>query len=227
MNRNPDDAYKILYQRGYIETGPRLVSRRNRTYRSFQDMFDISDPFLGRIDGGRGFGTVDVPTPWHALAVCFTVQQRLLDDGRHVVFRGQSNSSYPIVASIYRQGLDAAAEVRANDLIAWFFATTAHQFYGSWEPKEFYPAVQHYKGKTNLLDFTPDPAVAVWFATRKRVGQAEQGCPTASVWIIRLDSARTLGGRILLCLLPLSSGFTSREASSSNATLRIPCRRTE
>jgi hypothetical protein len=193
---NPEDAYRKLFERGYIETGPKLVSQATKTYRSYDPIFETAEPYMARIANGQASGLVDVPGPYHAVAVAMSVQQKLLDQDEHVIFRGQSNSSYPLIASIFRPGIDRAAEDRANRLIAWFLASTAHQFYGVFGSEMFLGAAQHYKGRTPLIDFTPDPSVAVWFASQPRTGRSE--CETASVWIMRLDSARQFSTRIVL-----------------------------
>jgi hypothetical protein len=177
---------------------------------------------VARIANGQASGLVDVPGPYHAVAVAMSVQQKLLDQDEHVIFRGQSNSSYPLIASIFRPGIDRAAKDRTNRLIAWFLASTAHQFYGIFGSEMFLGAAQHYKGRTPLIDFTPDPSVAVWFASQPRTGRSE--CETASVWIMR-SIVLVNSVRVSFFLRLLSNACTGSGACSSSAHPGIRCRK--
>ena len=194
---DPQGAYKHCYRAGFIENGPRLVSKADKTYRSLQAIFEVAEPYMAALDGGEAGKVVDVPGPWHAVAVAISLQQRLLDRDQHVIFRGQANSLWPLIASIYRPDTDPAAHDRAWRLTAWFLASNSYQFYGTLEPEQFFSAAQHYGIKTNLMDFTPDPAVAVWFASQPRINEPPN-CPTASVYVMRLEAAWQKGARIFL-----------------------------
>jgi hypothetical protein len=197
MPKTPQEIYEGCYSRRYIETGPKLVSKKDKTYLSFGRLFELAAPHLGSaVDNLPGL--IEVPTPWHAVAVATRIQHTMVEQARHVIFRGQSNSSYVLLPSIFRHGTDRAAQDRARRLMAWFLAATADQFYGTLEPALFHGATQHYQIRTNLLDFTPDPAVAVWFASLKRTAPDNHPCRTASIYVLPLAVAHQRGLHLVL-----------------------------
>jgi hypothetical protein len=198
MPRTPEAVYRSCYSRRYIETGPKLVSVRDKSYLSFDRLFELAAPYLGPVSVGNLPALIEVPTPWHAVAIATRIQHALVEEGHHAIFRGQSNSSYSLLPSIFRPGTDRAAHDRAKRLTAWFLAATAYQYYGTLEPVLFYGAAQHYQIRTNLLDFTPDPAVAVWFAGLPRNPTDEHPCHTASVYVLPLDAAYQRGLHLIL-----------------------------
>jgi len=198
MPKTPQEIYEGCYSRRYVETGPKLVSKKDKTYLSFAGLFELAAPHLGPGPVDNLPRLIEVPTAWHAVAVATRIQYTMVEQGHHVIFRGQSNSSYALLPSIFRPGTDREAHNRARRLMAWFLAATAYQFYGTLEPALFFGAAQHYQIRTNLLDFTPDPAVAVWFAGLSRDPVSNHPCRTASIYVLPLDVARQRGLHLVL-----------------------------
>jgi hypothetical protein len=180
--------YRAIYGKAHIETGPRLVSK-GRKYVSRKRLFAEAEPYLAGIAFDGHHHIIEVPSAWHALCVAMRLQDDMLNERqKHLVFRGQSNHAYKLIASIYRPGADAALLDRAKKLMAWYLASNAGLTAAD-DPVLFYGAAQHYQIWTNLLDITPDPAVAVWFASLP-AGPSSQG---AAVYCFPLEHAEELG----------------------------------
>ena len=102
--------YEDTFSKTYIETGPRLVAKKGKQgkYISLNRLFAAGEPPLA----GVSFPTqhhqiVEVESPWHALCVAMVLQNYALTAlDMHLLFRGQSNSSYELRASIFRPGAD-------------------------------------------------------------------------------------------------------------------------
>jgi FRG domain len=187
--------YKEIYSKDYTETGPRLVAASGRKYISQKRLFAVGEPFAKNVSFKQGHTIIDVPSAWHALCVAMYLQHRsLAEDQSHLVFRGQTNSSYPLVASIFRPTAEPEHLERAKQLLAWFLASNSGLKIGT-DPTLFYGAAQHYQIWTNLLDITPDPAVAVWFAA----SPTKEKHPTASVYVFSLDAADRMGTNLSVC----------------------------
>jgi FRG domain len=187
--------YKTIYSKSYIETGPRLVARSGKKdYISLNRLFAAGDSFVKDISFKGGHKVVEVPSPWHALCVAMRLQDRFLREKQsHLVFRGQSNSSYPLVASIFRKGANIDELDRAQRLLSWFLASNSG-LSSAIDPTLFHGAAQHYQIWTKLLDITPDPAVATWFAAQP----TKSDHPTASVYVFPLEAAERMGVNLRL-----------------------------
>jgi hypothetical protein len=101
------------------------------------------------------------------------------------VFRGQKDSSWPLLTSLERacpQGLLANV---AEDYILGEFTRSAHHFVGGSElPKgrlEWLAIMQHHGAPTRLMDWTTSPYVAAFFALNKALD--EDG--TCALWAMR------------------------------------------
>lgn len=191
------NLYEETFSVDYIETGPRLVrkNRRKPIYVSFEKLL---------AEGKRLFGDLPFPTkqhqilevesPWHTLCVGMYLQKRALaEQHAHLLFRGQSNSSHALKPSIFRPGADQPTLERAKQFLAWFLASNSGLKIAI-DPSLFYGAAQHYQIWTDLLDVTPDPAIAVWFASLP----TDREHPTAAVYVIPLEFARRSGANLRL-----------------------------
>ena len=92
-----------------------------------------------------------------------------------------------------RPGADQLVLERAKQFLAWFLASNAGLKIAA-DPNLFYGAAQHYQIWTDLLDVTPDPAIAVWFASLPSREKEE----TASIYVIPFDAAERMGARLQL-----------------------------
>ena len=193
-SQTPQSAYQQIFFRDYIETGPRLIARKSRKYISLYDLYRHGKEYLAGVELGKQHYVIDLPGPWHALAAAIFLQYRALkDSGQHVIFKGQSSSAYKLVASIFRPGAQVESLERAKRLLAWYLASNAGPL-GAIHPPTFYGVAQHYGIWTDLLDFTPDAAVAIWFAARKS--------PTAGARHRRCTSCRSARRAIFSLVLP-------------------------
>lgn len=182
------DLYNTIYRKAHVETGPRLLGKSGK-YVSRKRLLAVGEPYVKDLANVKGHRIVEVPGAWHALCVAMCMQELALTEQKHhLLFRGQSNSSYPLVASIYRKGADEKVLDRAKKFLAWFLASNAG-FAAAIDPGLFHGAAQHYQIWTNLLDVTPDPAVAVWFAAQP----VKSECPTAAVYCLPLEAAERWG----------------------------------
>jgi hypothetical protein len=124
--------------------------------------------------------TIHTPSPWHAAIFLQALQEQMLyqpgldfrvrgDLPSSPIFRGLSDSSYGLKGLI--TSLDRAPNQLLAEKQALCFAQLMQQL-GNRSiqlelPTEVFRAVsQHYGLATNLMDWTPDPTVAVYFANR-------------------------------------------------------------
>ncbi|SRR5579871_48329 len=187
--------YEETFSKTYIETGPRLVAKKGGRYINLQRLFAAGEPLLAGVSlSVQQHQIIEVESPWHALCAAMYLQHQALDElHKHLLFRGQSNSSYPLVASVFRPGADQETLDRAKRLLAWYLASNSGLKIAI-DPGLFYGAAQHYQIWTDLLDVTPDPAVAVWFAALP----SKEKRPTASIYVIPLDAAERMGANLRL-----------------------------
>ena len=189
--------YEETFSKAYIETGPRLVAKKGKEgkYVSLKRLLAAGEPLLADVSfPAKQHQVVEVESPWHALCAAMHLQDHALTAlNQHLVFRGQSNSSYALRASIFRPGADQPKIERAKKWLAWYLASNSGLKIAI-DPTLFYGAAQHYQIWTDLLDVTPDPAIAVWFASLP----AGQKHPTASIYVIPLYAAERMGANLRL-----------------------------
>ncbi|WP_197090439.1 FRG domain-containing protein [Cupriavidus basilensis] len=111
-----------------------------------------------------------------------------------LLFRGMRDESWDIETSIARVSPnERAAASHLTDAFSRLTATVGHGMAGLRLPPSSYVSVaQHYGFKTSLLDFTPDPEVAVFFACQE--GSMTQGV----VYFQNINRLLDQGLRILL-----------------------------
>ena len=149
----------------------------------------------------------EVPSPWHAALYLSALQHHLAISGNRALFRGQSNSAWQITPSLGRPGVNPAEEEQKGQLFCRLLASLpfnrasiVHPFAASRldlqiSPKSYWAAAQHYGIRTDLIDFTTDPAVAVFFACSGRDPEPNQ---TSSVFVLPLELTLDRGGEIIL-----------------------------
>lgn len=140
-------------------------------------------------------GVVHAPSPWHAalfldlidIQCCMpTATKHSIIEGRgeliesaekilRFVHRGQRNGTYRLVPSINRPNIDQQSEREAASLLGQVMREYTGYVLRDWEvpmlsPEAFRSTAQHYDIKTSLIDFTPDAAVAVFFANQEQPG---------------------------------------------------------
>ena len=164
-------------------------------------VYDVLLPTLEEIVGPsreETAGTVlVVPTPWHAVLVLDSLQHHLCLQKRRAVFRGQSDSRWGITSSISRPGVDIPVETFKANLFGDILQSMSLNNVTALHPRSgritltipedsYLAAAQHYGIKTDLIDFTPDPAVAVFFAAGS---QSPMPGTMASVYVLALETA--------------------------------------
>ncbi len=151
---------------------------------------------LGMNKSGRLFDSgsiLEMESPWHAAVFLFHLQSGLIGTNAcHMIFRGQKRSSWGLVTSIDRLNNDKDVHSRAyiESVIFSKLMKNLHTDYVSFSANSrwnfelilplmaYFPVAQHHGIPTPFLDFTADPSVAVFFASRD-----ESECDeTASVY---------------------------------------------
>jgi hypothetical protein len=212
--------------------GPHL-----RSFPFYRDVFEHIQESLHKVFQENPHialsGVVHVESPWHAALYLEEIQQHFLSQNQRVIFRGQYDSSWDIISSIARPNLteaDKLLELKKSSLfvdimssLSFNTATTVlvpgmakhdPQRFPSVRvgPDAYLAAAQHYQIATNLIDWTPDSAVATYFAA---AGPKEPS-RTASVYVMGLADAMDAGFEILIPppfveRLHLQRGFFVRE----------------
>jgi|SRR5579872_7287984 len=101
-------------------------------------------------------------------------------------FRGQANSSWPLLTSLERLGQEIDSGIEEHALIRAFKAKARLYVAGvpdTEDALEWLALMQHHGVPTRLLDFTYSPYLAAYFALR----DDESGAQFAEIWGIRLD----------------------------------------
>jgi tetratricopeptide (TPR) repeat protein len=183
-----------------------------------------------------GRNVYQCPSPWHAAIKLLALQDRSLSenviDRQTMVFRGQGDHRWPLVASVDRAGVDAALEVNLLEM----FSVVLTRFFEREAPANadfvaieantasvHAAAAQHYGIRTHLLDFTADPCVAVAFANQSSAGEM------GAVYGASFDLARRNGLAVLLphpyfFRLYLQRGiFIDTRAGFANDDFRAGC----
>lgn len=137
-------------------------------------------------------------SPWHAAFMLAHVQHlSIVERTTHLLFRGQKRSSWPLVPKLDRLSDDQEETNRSilevllfGDLmtkVGTTMLTVNPEPGASFElvlTRDAHTAVaQHYDLNTPLLDFTADPAVAVYFASRDEKDLQDE---YASVYVYQL-----------------------------------------
>src|SRR5216684_2274445 len=159
---------------------------------------------------------VRLPSPWHAVIHLLAASRVCLAGayGPHnragLLFRGQRRCGWDLVPSICRPHVNRSSE---NEVLN-VFVSLLQRFYrrNFYRSAIFSPSLaafsednastvlhvataQHYGIATDLLDFSTDPAVAVWFACQGATGGAGE---EAAVFALPMKAAKRSGGVIAL-----------------------------
>lgn len=110
------------------------------------------------------------PSPWHAWAFAMRLDFRFKDMNNPSfiipAYRGQSNADQPPIPSIYRPDTNREFEQHCLDIFSFLFNQEfLWQGISEYMPLNSSKATaQHYGIKTDLLDITANPAVAIYFS---------------------------------------------------------------
>jgi len=149
----------------------------------------------------------EVPSPWHAAVYLSVIQHHLAVSGQRALFRGQSNSEWEISPSINRSGIDRNIEEQKGKLFCDVLSELSLNTLTSFHPytnsrldlrvsrDSYWAAAQHYGVRTNLIDFTTDAAIAVFFACSNTPTTDGQ---TSSVYVLPLEYALDKGCEVIL-----------------------------
>ena len=150
----------------------------------------------------------EVPSPWHAALYLGSLQHHLAQADRRVLFRGQRNSDWMIRPSIARAANRHKEQSRGR-LFCEILSSLSFNNLQILHPvtksnldlrisaESYWAAAQHYGISTNLIDFTTDAAVGVFFACQKSE-DTESEDQTASVHVLLLDIALENGCEVIL-----------------------------
>jgi hypothetical protein len=177
-----------------------------RFYPHVSKVMDLIQPGLDEVQKAVRQSSEQVweaPSAWHAALYCGMMQHHMVLKGGRLLFRGHSCESWDLNPSIMRPGVDVGREKRRGEVFAQLLASVSINtmrtigpeldLYLRVTPQSYLGAAQHYGIKTDLLDFTTDPDVAVWFAT-----QGGDSNEWACVHILQLNSAEDSGQAIVL-----------------------------
>lgn len=184
MNRGD---YKNLYEKWVVmrewEYGPRIHPASGADVDEFEYLTKMLVAHLP--DGLEGAGSnprvVNLQSPWEAAVFLFHIQNIVGEKyGGRMVYRGQKRASWPLVSTLDRLSGNQHAFNRAllechflvsmlrgiqTDL-SLFCREEGASLHLSLPLRAYLPVAQHYGVPTPLLDFTADPAVAAYFASR-------------------------------------------------------------
>jgi hypothetical protein len=136
------------------------------------------------------------PSPWHTLLLLVRLQERCMsasDGGFALLFRGQADANWQLESSFERLKKQDRKTERATLGIFSRLIKKCASSGGIPLPGIAVEALaQHYGIRTRLLDFTTDPATALWFAT-DRPGQASTG----AVYALNVPQAVKRGGKLV------------------------------
>jgi hypothetical protein len=152
---------------------------------------------------------IKVASPWHAALILESLQHHLQLKQSRVIFRGQFDSKWKIEPTINRERFtefDRENEYFKSKLFCDILSSMSFNTLSFLSPKasvynlkipsdSYLAAAQHYGIATNLIDYTPDPAVAVYFAANDALDRKDR---TASVFAIPLEEAFENGCEIII-----------------------------
>lgn len=154
-------------------------------------------------------GEISVPSPWHAWALLTASHLKLLEinsnqwnvPANFVVpaYRGHESTDYKPIPSLYRPNIDRTHQINCLDAFSFIFNQKFlwRNLGISPPPDSAKATAQHYGIKTDLLDITADPAIAVYFASSANNKKQDE---TAAVLVF--DLARLLDSNVKLILPP-------------------------
>ncbi len=158
---------------------------------------------------------VSLPSPWHAAFYLSVLQSECITRlAGHPLFRGHADSAWELKPTIDRtpngsiERLSQIAESLAfTELlfnlhigIVYFGSLGSDLNFSLNLPRSSYaPVVQHYGCSTHLLDFTTDPTVAIYFATRNVKNRLSDKC---CVFTFIIDESSGVAENIHLKLVP-------------------------
>ncbi len=133
---------------------------------------------------------------WHAALHLLMIQFMTCTSPlpKHFVYRGQANAAWPLSSTLERM---TEHDQRIDKRATWLFVNTLRtkiRGLGSVVDRAGLCALsRHYGLSSHLLDFTGDPAVAIWFACSDSTTAARD----ARVLAIDAKSFTRLGGRTI------------------------------
>ena len=156
-------------------------------------------------------GSYFVPSPWHAAILCAQLMAKsasgvILDQAvqelngdavpaRHLVFRGEGNSTRKLLPYLWRPSTDSDL---ARKALSCFCPVLKRAIDKCFENRNLdvqlaLATAQHFGIPTSLLDWSTDPFVAVRFAA-----QSPNCVANAVVYVLPLDVANNIGGRFYM-----------------------------
>jgi hypothetical protein len=166
------EAFRKLSEIGE-RFGPHLISRSGTDdEKQFRELSEASKPlFLKAAQEHERINdrVVRVRSAYHALLILRQLEESFHSRGARFrpLFRGQAHPYDPL-PSLFRPDIDRIVETRSSEI---FCALLEYLLNGGGKASQsvrtsYLAIAQHYGIRTPLLDFTPDPDVAVYFAAK-------------------------------------------------------------
>lgn len=166
----------------------------NQFQRLDEEISKVSGNWTPADDNPRVYYT---NSPWHAAhALAHLQHEAVTTRATHLLFRGQKRSTWDLSPTIDRLG--SPEKVTRALMETWIFCNLMTKIGSSvlninpapgasfdliLPADSYLPVAQHYGLSTPLLDFTTDPAVAVFFASRDDIDAPEE---FASVFVYQM-----------------------------------------
>src|SRR5207302_4771670 len=103
-----------------------------------------------------------VPSPWHAFLFMYRNVRWACENNRNrPIYRGQANSKWPLIPALKRRENREEPAMVHRTILTRFCDSLKDMYVDDTlavSNDECLAAAQHYGMKTNLLDFTSDPA---------------------------------------------------------------------
>ena len=206
-----DEAKQLYFELSSLHGarfGPYVMIDKTERQQS-DSLHERANKMISELNFSRN--QVEVPSPWHAVILLNalakeSIQLKQVDNSRikkfatvlgmnpRLIFRGQSDSRWPLKSKIQREEVNKSNELKALAIFKTIMKSTFPSLPEMGETA-FEAIAQHYGIATNLLDFTLDPSVSVCFASNASSANNSQ---RASVFVLRLSDAFRARGKIIL-----------------------------
>jgi len=163
------------------------------------------------------------PSCWHAAIMLTLLQLEFRHEGRQLAFRGQAAVEWELTTSWQRADPADRKSLLRKRLRFETFSMQIGQELGFSMPKPVLRAIsQHHGFRSNLLDLTTDPLIAIWFAMDFENNHTHK---RRCVWYRDVASLAHRGSRFVLpppflCRLHAQRGFFLDRSRGRGADLR-------
>lgn len=157
-------------------------------------------------NGNPTKGLIIADSPWHAALILGDINHHYFKLGERLLFRGQSNPDWEIISSINHEYLTekdkSVEEVKRkafSEILAGISLNACKSPFPESDvdflmlnPECYIAAAQHYGIKTNLIDWTTDPNIAIHFASENSKTNL------SSVYVLKMSDAMENNFQIII-----------------------------